>query len=117
MPLQAQQGVVARHAQAVIPHAHQAAPAGLDFHHHPAGLGVQRILDQFFDHTGGALDDLAGGDLVGHLLRQQADAVHGVAGAGPERDAAAAASGGRRGRPKENTAPPSGRFRAAIQPP
>jgi hypothetical protein len=73
---QAEQGVVAAHAHAVIGHANEAASAGLDFNGQARGLGVQGIFHQFFDHAGRAFDDLAGGDLVGHLLGQQTDAVH-----------------------------------------
>ena len=40
------------------------------------GLGVEGVFDQFFHDAGGAFDDLAGGDLIRHLLRQQADAIH-----------------------------------------
>ena len=73
---QAEQRVVAAHAEAVVHHAHQAAPARLDFHRHARGLRVQRVLDQFLHHAGRALNHFAGGDLIGHLLGQQADAVH-----------------------------------------
>ena len=40
------------------------------------GLGVEGILHQFLDDAGGALDHFAGGDLVGDLLGEKADAVH-----------------------------------------
>ena len=38
--------------------------------------GIQRVLDQFLHHAGRPLNHFAGGDLIGHLLGQQADAVH-----------------------------------------
>ena len=42
---------------------------------------VERVLDEFLDRVGGALDDLAGGDLVGGVRVQLADAVaHGGCG-------------------------------------
>ena len=41
-----------------------------------AACGVERVFDQFLHDAGGALDHFAGGDLVGDLFGQQADAVH-----------------------------------------
>ena len=40
------------------------------------GAGVERVLEQFFDDGGGALDHFAGGDLVGDLIGKNADAAH-----------------------------------------
>src|SRR6266404_450269 len=37
---------------------------------------VENSLDQLLDHAGRPLDHFAGGDLVGHLLAQETDAVH-----------------------------------------
>jgi hypothetical protein len=38
--------------------------------------GVERILEHFLDHGGGAVDNLASGDLVGNLVGEYADAAH-----------------------------------------
>ena len=38
--------------------------------------GVERVLDQFLDDGGRALDDLAGGDLVREVQREPVDAGH-----------------------------------------
>ena len=76
MAFEAEQRVIAAHAQAVIHHAHQTAPARLDLHHHPRGLRIERVLDQLLHHAGRPLNHLTGGDLIGHLLGQQVDAVH-----------------------------------------
>ena len=76
MPLQAEQRVIAAHAEAVIHHAHEAASARLNLHRYARSLGIQRVLDQLLHDAGRPLDHFAGGDLVGHLLGQQADAVH-----------------------------------------
>ena len=51
-------------------------PPAADQHLDLARFGVQGILDQFLDHGRRALDHLAGGNLAGHLLRQQRDAAH-----------------------------------------
>ena len=76
VPFEAEQGVVAAHAQAVVDHAHEAAPAGLDFHRDARGLRIERVLDEFLHDAGRPLNHLAGGDLIGDLFGQQADAVH-----------------------------------------
>jgi hypothetical protein len=34
----------------------------------PGRAGIERILDQLLDDTGGTFDHLAGGDLVDHRL-------------------------------------------------
>jgi hypothetical protein len=105
---QAEQGVVAAHAHSVIGHADEAASAGLDFDGQAGGLGVEGIFHQFFDHAGRAFDDFAGGDLVGHLLGQQTDAVHLPSGKALE-DFGSAED---RGRVKPKSAPPLGTLRA-----
>ena len=76
MAFQAEQGVIAAHAGAVVSHADEAASAGLDFQGHARGLRVERVFDEFLHDTRGALNHLAGGDLVGDLLGKQVDAVH-----------------------------------------
>ena len=73
---QTQQCVVATHAEAVVRDADQAASARLDFHRDSRGLRIERILDQFLDDTGRALDDLARRDLVRDVVRQEFDPVH-----------------------------------------
>ena len=40
------------------------------------GTGIEAVLDQFLDHRGRALDDLAGGDLVDEFGGKQADDSH-----------------------------------------
>ena len=73
---EAEQRVVAAHAKSIVRHADKAAPAREDFHREMRGLGVEGVLDELLHDAGRALDHLAGGDLIGDLLRQQADAVH-----------------------------------------
>jgi hypothetical protein len=75
--LEGQQSIVAEHAATVVGDADQAAAAGFDLDAQLGGPGVERILEQLFDDRSGALDDFTGGDLVGDLVGQDADAAHG----------------------------------------
>ena len=74
--LEGQQGVVAQHAAAVVGDADQAAAAGFDLDAQLGGAGVERIFEQLLDHRSGALHHFTGGDLVGDLVGQDADAAH-----------------------------------------
>ena len=76
MALKGQQGVVAVHAVAVVGDADQLAPAGFDLDADAVGAGIERVLQQFLDHRGRPVHHLAGGDLVGNLVRKNADAAH-----------------------------------------
>jgi hypothetical protein len=71
-----EEGVVAGHAAAVVGNTDEAAAAGFDFDADAGGASVERILQQFLDDGGGAVDDLAGGDLVGDLVGENMDASH-----------------------------------------
>src|ERR1035437_10125144 len=48
MSLQAEQCVIAAHAESIIHNANQAASPCLDLHHYARGPRIQRALDQFF---------------------------------------------------------------------
>src|SRR5262249_50806877 len=74
VPRKAQPRVLAAHARAVVPHAHEAAAALLQVHLDAACAGIQRVLDQLLDRCRGPLHHLAGGDLVGEGLGQNVDA-------------------------------------------
>ena len=74
--LERQVRLVRRHARAVVADADEPEPAALDLDLDAARAGVERVLDQLLDHRGGPLDHLAGGDLIGQLGRQHADARH-----------------------------------------
>src|SRR5262249_10152849 len=50
-----------------------------NFDANASGLGVERVFYQLLDHTGRTLHDFPRGDLVGNLLGEQANAVHGSA--------------------------------------
>ncbi len=73
LALDAQQGVVAPHAAAVVADRDQLAPARRDRDVDAPRSRVDRVLDQLFDHRGRTLDHLARRDLVGHVRRQQPD--------------------------------------------
>ena len=76
MALKGQQGIVAHHAAAVVGDANELAPPALDRDHDAARAGVERILQQLLHHRCRPIDDLAGGDLVGHLVGEYVDAAH-----------------------------------------
>ncbi len=64
------------HAVAVVGDADELAAAGFDLDADAGGSGVEGVFEEFFDDGGGALDDLAGGDLVRHEVGEDADAAH-----------------------------------------
>jgi hypothetical protein len=74
VPEQRQARFLGGHAAAVIDHADQAAPAGLDFDLDAPSAGVDGVLRQFLDHRGWPLDDLAGRDLIRKRARQDVNA-------------------------------------------
>jgi hypothetical protein len=73
--LEGQQGVVADHADAVVGDADELAASGFDFDADTGSAGVEGVFEQLFHHGRGAVDDLAGGDLIGYLVREDADAA------------------------------------------
>ena len=76
--LEGEQGVVPDHAVAVVGDADELAAAGFDLDADAGGAGVEGVFEELFDDGGGAFDDLAGGDLVGHEVGENADAAHEV---------------------------------------
>src|SRR5258708_1806217 len=64
--LEGEESVVLDHAVAVVGNADELAAAGFDFDADAGGTGVERVFEKFFDDGGGAFDDFAGGNLVGH---------------------------------------------------
>jgi hypothetical protein len=65
MPANAQRGVGRRHAFAVVDHPHARHAPGLDLDDDAPRAGVDRVLQQLFDHAGRPLDDLSRRDLIG----------------------------------------------------
>lgn len=76
MTLQTEQRVIPAHAVPVIDDADQGAAAGADLDSNAMGSGVDGVLDELLDDGGRAFDDLAGGNLIRDVIREQADAVH-----------------------------------------
>ena len=78
VPLEGEPRLVGGHPLAVVLHPHETLAAQLDGDRDPRRPGVERVLDQLLDHRRGALDHLAGGDLVRQLGRQPHDARRAV---------------------------------------
>ena len=74
--LEGQQRVVAQHAAAVVHDADQPAAAGFHLDAQIGRAGVERVFEQFLDDRSGPFHHLAGGDLVGDLVGENADAAH-----------------------------------------
>ena len=78
MALEGEQGIIADHAAAVVGDANELAAAAFDLDTDAGGTSIKSVFEQFLDHGRGAIDDFAGGDLVGDLVGENADAAHGV---------------------------------------
>ena len=76
MAFEAEQRVVAAHAEAVVSDADEAASAGADFDGDFFGVRIEGVFDEFLDDARGAFDHFAGGDLVGDLFGEKMDSVH-----------------------------------------
>jgi hypothetical protein len=65
---EAEQGIVAFHARAVVSHADEPdAPSGkIDFD--AISAGIEAVFDEFFQDGSGAFDDFAGSDLAGDCI-------------------------------------------------
>jgi hypothetical protein len=59
--------------RAIIAHADQTETGSLDIDLDAVRTGIERILVQFLDDRGRALDDLAGGDLINEIRRKDPD--------------------------------------------
>ena len=76
MAFETKQRVVATHAETVVGHANEAAPARADFDSDFFCIRVERIFDQFLHDAGRPFDHFTGGDLVGDLFGKKLDAIH-----------------------------------------
>src|SRR5260370_18322325 len=74
--LEGEEGVVLDHAVAVVGDADEFPASGFYFDADAGCAGVERVFEELFDDGGGALDDLAGGDLVRHEVGEDAAAAH-----------------------------------------
>ena len=81
MTLKGQAGIGLAHPHPVINNLNQGAARVLENNLDMGGLGVNGVLHQFLDDTGGALDDLASSNLVGYRIGKQFYHVtHGITG-------------------------------------
>src|SRR5262249_4755724 len=71
-----QRQVVGLDAAAVIDDAEEVEAALADLDVESTGAGVDAVLEQFLEHAGGPLDDLARGDLSDDVIGQDLDATH-----------------------------------------
>jgi len=76
MAFEGEQRVVTRQAAAVVFHAQERPPALPKLHLDPRGAGVEGVFDQLLHHRGRPLDHLAGSDLIGDPVGQDADFRH-----------------------------------------
>ena len=99
VPGQGQRQLVFLDAPAVVDDLKPAQTAFLDADLDLAGPGIQRVLQQFLDGGGRALDDLAGGDLADQHVGQQGNGAGGLgAGCGGQGELAGGRGHIRRGR-------------------
>ena len=87
--LEGEQGVLAVHAAAVVAHGDERASAGGDVDIDARGTGVEGVFEKFFQDGRGALHDLACGDFVGDVVREESDVSVGRHGLAVEREVAA----------------------------
>ena len=80
MPLYREQQVLALDARAVVRDAQAPDAAAFDIDVDLGGARVERVLEQLLQRRRGALDDLAGGDLVDEMVGQRSDSGHGREG-------------------------------------
>ena len=80
MALQTQKRVGTVHAVAIVGDTDHAGATAKKLHGDAACPGVDGILDEFLDHGGRALHDLAGSHLAGHDIGEKLDAAHGSEG-------------------------------------
>ncbi len=77
MPLDGKPCIRRVHALAVVLHAQEPLAPELHRDGDSGRAGIDRILDELLDDGGRALDDFAGGDLVGEVDGKSVDAAHG----------------------------------------
>ena len=73
MSLHRQHQVGFIHADAVVLDPDQALPASSSGDLHPAGAGIDGVLDQLLDHARRPLHHLAGGDAIDQVFGKLAD--------------------------------------------
>jgi hypothetical protein len=72
--VEGQARIVGRHPTTIVRDRDPGGPAVADLDPEPFGPGVHRVLYEFLGDRCGALDDLAGRDLVDQRVREHLDA-------------------------------------------
>ncbi len=88
MPLHRERQLVAGDAGAVVGDTDAPDAAALEIHVDLGRARVERILEQLLERRGGALDDLARGDLIDEVVGQRLNPWHGKARANVEGETA-----------------------------
>ncbi len=78
MTLEGEQGVIAHHPATVVGDLDELFASSLDLNLDSCGTGIERILQQFLDHRGRALDHFTGSDLIGNVFGKDVNAAHGI---------------------------------------
>jgi hypothetical protein len=78
MAFKGQQGIVAEHTATVVDNADETPPAGFHLHADIGGAGIERVFEQLFDDRRRAFHDFSGGDFVGDLVGEDANASQDV---------------------------------------
>ena len=76
MPLQAHEGVSVIHSSTVVHHSNQLAASCLQLNMDSCCTGIEAVLDQFFEGSGGTLNHLTCGDLVDQAVFENSDLAH-----------------------------------------
>ena len=76
MALEGEQGVVASHTTAVVGNLNKLPTACLDLDADACRSGIEGIFQKLLNYRSWTLHHLAGGDLVGDVLRKDVDAAH-----------------------------------------
>ncbi len=69
-------GIVGAHPVSVIYHLDEISPAVFHTHRNGCGTRIYAILHQFFNHRDGAFYNLARGNHIAHIFRENIDSCH-----------------------------------------
>ncbi len=76
--VQRERQIFSTDTQAIVADANQLCAGGLDVNIHSGGAGIETVFQQLLDHRCRALDDLAGGNLIGEARGKALDKRHKV---------------------------------------
>jgi hypothetical protein len=75
--LEGKHSVVTNHATAVVGDLDDFFATGFDLDLDASGTSVEGVLEEFFDHRGGPLDNFPSSNFVGYGFGENVDAAHG----------------------------------------